>query len=148
MFPMGSGEKQNLSAQTGMQKPWGEVQLLDRMYEDEQEAARCIPKPCHEMPREDHEACDTNNWHVAPQEAGQGTCDTQDGKHWRAPSVQEKGQNKYSTGDPMLISGKVFASEEKVVAFMKTYSSNVRAAFKCSSNGVKQVIFDYLFPTI
>ena len=51
MFPMGGWEKQNLSAQMGMQKPWGEVQLLDRMYEDEQEAARCIPKPCHEMPR-------------------------------------------------------------------------------------------------
>ena len=85
---------------------------------------------------------------MAPQEAGQGTCDTQDGIYWRAPSVQERGQNKYSTGDPMLISGKVFASEEKIVAFMKTYSPNIQAAFKCPSNGVKQVIFNSLFPTI
>ena len=41
--------------------------------------------------------------------------------------------------DADLKSGRVFNTELEVFQFVKTYSSNVRAAFTCTSNNKKQV---------
>ena len=57
---------------------------------------------------------------------------------WDDDSTQKQ---KEDTNEKYLVSGKVFASEKDVYVFMKTYTSHVRAAFTCSSNGIKQVIF-------
>ena len=69
-------------------------------------------------------------------------------KHYQKPISEEddvsddeltntiKENNK---NEQFLVSGKVFASEKEVYTFMKTYTSHVRAAFTCSSNGIKQV---------